>query len=309
MAERLIGIDLGGTSIKAVLLDTNGKILEQRSRDTSHQLEDPDHPDHWKTGIRTMVTEILEATGETELPIGLSAPGLPSEDHSRIAYMPGRFAGLEGLDWAWYLHTGKVYVTNDAQAALMAESYFGAGKGINNIVMLTLGTGVGGALLLDGKLYTGRLNRAGHLGHITLDTSGESGILNLPGTLEMAIGNATIRKRTKGRYNSTDELLKDHRKGVRPATEVWLESVKKLAIGLSSIINVISPDLVILGGGIAGAGKDLFEPLGKFMDDYEWRPGDEATPITRAVFENYAGAVGAACFAIYKLKQFKTQTQ
>ena len=81
------------------------------------------------------------------------------------------------------------------------------------------------------------------------------------------------------------------------ATEVWLKSVKKLAIGLASLTNILSPEMIILGGGITEAGKDLFEPLEKLMENYEWRTGGNKTEIVKAQYGDLAGAVGASCFA------------
>jgi glucokinase len=120
----------------------------------------------------------------------------------------------------------------------------------------------------------------------------------MPGSLEDAIGNCTLAKRTNGKFTSTGQLIEAHRKGDRFATEVWLKSVKKLAIGIASLTNILSPEMVILGGGITEAGDDLFVPLEGLMVNYEWRTGDNKTEIVKAQFGDLAGAVGAACFAV-----------
>ena len=164
--------------------------------------------------------------------------------------------------------------------------------------MLTLGTGVGGALLVDGKPYKGTFSKAGHFGHMVINCDGEPDITGIPGSLEDAIGNCSIEKRTLGKFSSTKELLKAYKNGDYFSAEVWLTSVKKLAIGLASISNILAPELIILGGGITEAGKDLFEPLEEFMDIYEWRPGCFKTHIIQAQYGDQSGAVGAACFAM-----------
>jgi glucokinase len=122
---------------------------------------------------------------------------------------------------------------NDAHAALMAEARFGAGKGLRNIVLLTLGTGVGGGILIEGKLYTGLGLMAGHLGHITIDASrDDTGITGSPGTLEQAIGNSTVSGRSSGRFGSTSELVDAFIKGDNFAMYVWLDSVRKLSLAI-----------------------------------------------------------------------------
>ncbi|MDD4190927.1 MAG: ROK family protein, partial [Mangrovibacterium sp.] len=170
--------------------------------------------------------------------------------------------------------------------------------------MLTLGTGVGGAVLADGKPYQGAFNKAGHIGHMVIDSDGDRDITGMPGSLEDAIGNCSIEKRTHGRFTSTQQLLEAYREGDYFAAEVWLTSVRKLAIGLASLTNILSPEMIVLGGGITEAGKDLFEPLEQYMPLYEWRAGGNKTEIVKARYGELAGAVGAACFAAEAGKAF-----
>ncbi|MCL4482385.1 MAG: ROK family protein [Bacteroidetes bacterium] len=291
MSNVSIGIDLGGTRIKAVAIDELGNILHRHYQPTN------DGDDSiWKTAIAVAVHEIQGRLQSSNTLVGISAPGLPNASNSAIAYMPGRLQGLENFDWTEFLKT-KTFVLNDAISAMMAEARFGAAKNKKNVVMLTLGTGVGGAILIDGKPYQGAFNKAGHIGHMVIDSEGDPNVIGMPGSLEDAIGNCSIAKRTDGKYSSTHQLLEAIKKGDGFAGEVWLTSIKKLAIGLASITNILSPEMIILGGGITEAGKDLFEPLGKFISNYEWRAGGNQTEIVKAQYGDLAGAVGAACFA------------
>src|SRR5207248_10157438 len=140
--------------------------------------------------------------------VGVSAPGLAAADRRCISHMPRRLQGLEGLDWTEFLGVGRpVPVLNDAHAALLGECWIGAAQGLQNVAMLTLGTGVGGAAMVDGKLLRGHVGRAGHLGHICLNPYGTPGITGTPGSLENAIGNCTIEERTLGRFRSTHDLV------------------------------------------------------------------------------------------------------
>ena len=248
--ETVIGIDLGGTRIKAVALDEVGNTQYQCSYPTNDGNDAV-----WKAAILETVRDIKDKIQCRDTVIGISAPGLPNKENTAIAFMPGRLQGLENFVWSDFLET-PTFVLNDAISAMMAEARFGAAKGHKNVVMITLGTGVGGAILIEGKPYQGSLNRAGHIGHIVIDSQGDRDIIGIPGSLEDAIGNCTIEKRTYGKYTSTDQLIEDYRKGDSFAAEVWLTSVKKLAIGIASLTNVLSPEVIILGGGITKANDD-----------------------------------------------------
>lgn len=291
MSEITIGIDLGGTRIKAVAIDSSGKIIHEEYRPTN------DGDDKvWKNAVKNAVKEIIKSLKITDPIVGISAPGLPNSDNSAIGFMPGRLQGLENFIWSDFL-LSNAYVLNDAVAAMMAEAKCGAAKNKKNVIMLTLGTGVGGGILIDGKPYQGAFQKAGHLGHLTLDSDGEPDIIGTPGSLEDAVGNCTIEKRSNGRFKDTDELVQAHRKGDVFATEVWLKSVDKLAVALGSLTNILSPETIILGGGITEANDELFKPLEELMAKYEWRTAGNRTKIVKAQFGDLAGAVGAASFA------------
>jgi len=291
MSKITIGIDLGGTRIKAVAIDNKGSILYHYNQPTN------DGDDTiWKKAVATAVKEIQIKTNEKKSFIGISAPGLPNADNTAIAYMPGRLQGLENFNWTKFLKT-QSFVLNDAISAMMAEAHYGVAAGRKNVVMITLGTGVGGAILIEGKPYQGAFNKAGHIGHMVIDSDGEPDIIGMPGSLEDAIGNCSIEERTGGKYTSTHQLLEDFRKGENFAQEVWLTSVNKLAIGLASLTNILSPEMIILGGGITSAGKDLFEPLEEYMRKFEWRTGGNKAEIVVSEYGDLSGAVGAACFA------------
>ena len=291
-----IGIDLGGTRIKAVAINNEGNVLHQVYADTNDGVDVV-----WKDAVATTVSDLLNRTGNRNTIIGISAPGLPDDDNKSIACMPGRMQGLENLIWKDFLQQ-PVSVINDGVAALMAEAKFGTAKGKKHVVMLTLGTGVGGAILIDGKPYQGAFNKAGHIGHMVINDEGDCDVTGMPGSLEECIGNCTIEKRSGGKFVSTREMLIAYRNGNTLAKEVWLKSVKHLAIGLASITNILSPQMIVLGGGITEAGNDLFEPLHQYMEQYEWRVLGKRTEIVKATYGDLAGAIGAACFAMNKME-------
>jgi len=289
-----IGIDLGATNIKLVVVTEDEKILESRSDPTQDTAEM-----RWAEHIKQMISAVETNLRAPAKWIGLAAPGLAARDHRRIAFMPGRLQGLENLDWTNFLQrSNPVTVLNDAHAALYGEHWLGAAAGFANALLLTLGTGVGGAILSRGELLTGTIGRAGHLGHICLDTNAPKDIVNTPGSIEMLIGDCTIRERGQGLFDSTKQLVDAHLAGNQVATEIWMKSIYELSCAIASLVNVLDPEAVIIGGGMSSAGEALFQPLQKFMDEVEWRPGGHRVKIVPAQLGDWAGALGAARFAM-----------
>jgi glucokinase len=299
-----IGVDLGGTNLKVAVVSEDGQILEHSMHET------PDEPACWGEMIRKKIRDVADARGSSANWIGLAAPGLAARDALSVANMSGKLRGLEGLNWTDLLQTSRpVPVLNDAHAALLGEHWVGAAVGYRNVALLTLGTGVGGAVLAEGRILKGHIGRAGHLGHISLNPDGNPDIVGTPGSLEQMIGNSTLAARSGGGFTSTRELVQAHLEGDAEATTIWLRSVYQLAAGLTSIINVLDPEVVIIGGGIALAGPALFEPLDRFMDKLEWRPLGNRVRIVPAALGDLAGALGAAYFAINWSEQDEQDSQ
>ena len=293
-ATYAIGIDLGGSSVKAVSATPAGETLSRHNLDF-----DSNKRMAWAEKISALVQQISQERGALPGCIGLSAPGLAAADGRSIACMPERLQGLEGLDWTEYLGASRtVPVLNDGHAALLGEAWVGAARGFQNVILLTLGTGVGGAAMVDGRLLRGHIGRAGHLGHLSLDPDGPPDCTSTPGSIETAIGNCTIQERSRGRFQATHDLIAAHWNGDAEATAIWLKSVKALAATVCSFINILDPEAVIIGGGIARAGKVLFEPLEKFLEPMEWRPGGHRAKILPAQLGEFAGAFGAASNAL-----------
>jgi predicted NBD/HSP70 family sugar kinase/uncharacterized phosphosugar-binding protein len=284
-----IGIDLGGTNVKLAAIDEQGQNLDRASFETR------DEPGGtWAARIRTEVQAHEARRGAR--PAGVATPGLPTPDYQSVAALEGRLAGLVGIVWKDLLETtATIRVLNDAQAALVGEAWKGAAAGYREVVLLTLGTGVGGGILSEGRLARGAIGRAGHVGHISLDPEGPAPATSpVPGALDAKIGNSTVAARTKGRFTQTRDLVAAHLAGDREASEVWLRSVRDLARGITSILNVVDPEIVVLGGGIAEAGPALFDPLQRFLETIEWRPLGKAVPVVPARLGEAAGALGAA---------------
>jgi glucokinase len=289
-----IGLDLGGTNIKGLVVSPTGRVIaERRSATISGGNRS------WLKNVDKVLSELRRAVNSGAGWIGVAAPGLPARDQRSIAFLPGRLRGLENLDWQKHFGVKHaVPVLNDAQAALLGEAWRGAAKGCQNVVLLTLGTGVGGAAMVDGHALRGHLGRAGHFGHLSLDPGGVRDIIGTPGSLEDLVGDCTLPARSANRFASTRDLVEAAQRGDPNAREIWRVSIRALAAGITSLVNALDPEVVILGGGIVQAGAMLFRPLARFMDEFEWRPNGAKVRIVPAKLRDRAGALGAAWQAL-----------
>lgn len=291
-----IGIDIGGTAIKAVAIKDDGEMLLQRSKPTN---DDPEAFRSWVDSAKSIVIELESEVGSPANSVGICAPGLADRQHRWISYLPVKLQGIEKFDWTQALGRPKqVPVVNDAHSALLGESWIGAAGGKQDVVLLTLGTGVGGAILSNGRLINGAIGRAGHLGHMSQDIDGEPSIANMPGAIEVMIGNATVSSRSEGKFDSTRDLVKAYEQGDSKASVIWLKSIRSLGCAIGSYINILDPEVVVLTGGITTAGDSLMQPLLKVMEEVEWRPGGHTVPLIFGKLDMWAGAVGAAYAAL-----------
>ena len=208
-----IGIDLGATNIKTLAVDERGDVLAERSDPTE------DGPDgKWASNVKHAVAAIEEKLGSAEH-IGVCSPGLIYPDERAVSWMVDRMTGTVDFEWQDFLkRERKVPVLNDGQAALLGEVWCGAAQGMQNVVALTLGTGVGGAIMVDGKLLKGHIGRAGQLGHVGVDANADHDLCNMPGGLDIMVGNATVADRTDGRFNDTSELVSAYKTGDETST-------------------------------------------------------------------------------------------
>lgn len=293
-----IGVDIGGTGVKAVGLSPEGRLCFETTR-----VFDAAKPMHFAESARDLVRELIAQQGVAPLALGVCAPGLAAADQRSVAILPNRLPGMEGLDWQTWLDTPiPVPVLNDAHAALLGEAWRGAARGHQNILLVTLGTGVGGAAMVDGRLLRGHSGKAGHVGHISLDPDGPPDICRTPGSLELAMGNGTIAERTGGRFATTHDLVQAWRDGDPAAARFWLKAVQALAAGVVSLANVLDPGIVVIGGGIAAAGDALFGPLRERVHAMEWRVAGGPLSIVPATLGDKAGAIGAARHALLSIK-------
>ncbi len=289
-----IGIDLGGTQVKGACFDLDSRELLAKSIV-------PTRDGELIAGKPAFVAQveylICELGGDSAEHIGISAPGVVNQDGKSIKFMPGRLSGLEHLNWSDVIGR-PVVVLNDAQAALIGERWQGSARNLNDVILLTLGTSVGGAVISGGRLLKGHNGRAGHLGHIPINYNASRSETGMPGSLACLIGNHNIVERTNGHYQSTHELIDAVRAGDEFAEKVWSESIRALAAGIAGLTNVFDPEAVIIGGGISEAWDEIETRLADFLDQYEWRPEGSGIKVIKAGLGEWAGVYGALANAM-----------
>jgi glucokinase len=298
-AQRVIGVDLGGTKIASGVVDRNGAVQ------TRHERKTP-------VGSQEELLAALDAVVEEQLADEVAAIGFGIP--SRIDQRSGRAISstnipLEGLDLRDRMHDRfglPVGIDNDANAATIAEWRFGAGRGVEHMVMLTLGTGVGGGLILGGRPYRGSIGAGAELGHMVIDYDGPpcQGTCNGHGHLEvLASGTAanTVAASLSGGGGSR-ELVERAQRGDEEAVSALAEIGRRLGAALVTIVNVFDPELIVIGGGFAaGAGELVLAPARELALRESLAPLNELLRIVAAELGPEAGLVGAGLVAFEAL--------
>lgn len=301
-----IGIDFGGTTIKSALV-RDGQIVQRGSIIDTQKCATPDEV------IDAVVKVIQELQGgNSEIGhVGIGLPGIVDSVDGvvhELTNVPGwRRVALRGL---LQERTGlRVAIENDANAMAYGEWKYGAAKNGQHVVCITLGTGVGGALILDGKLHRGAQLGAGEIGHMSIDYRGIKGPYGNLGGLEEYVGNQQIAERAAERYQAAGQpksaqectpadLAQAATAGDPIAKEVWEEVGTELGAALSSVIWILNPDTIVIGGGVARAGALVFDPIERTIQQRTIRIFHENLRIVPAVLGNDAGIIGAATLAV-----------
>ncbi len=295
-APQVLGIDLGGTAIKLGRFTQDGICLQTLRLPTPQ----PATPE---AVLVAMVAAIAEIDPERKaVAIGVGTPG-PADATGRIARVAINLSGWQDVPLADWLEakTGRpTVIANDANCAGLGEAWLGAGRWYRNLILLTLGTGVGGAIILDGKLFVGHHGTAGELGLITLSPDGPPCNSGNQGSLEQYVSVQAIRRRTG---MEPDELGAMAVAGDPKALEFWQQYGQDLGAGLASLIYVLTPEAIVIGGGVS-ASADFFFPSVQAEIERRVLPSSRAgLQLLRAELGNQAGMVGAAKLA-WQLLQF-----
>ena len=288
----IIGVDVGGTYIKSALLDDNGKILK-RGREKTEAHEGP------LTVIKNIKSSIASVWEAGVVSIGIGMPGLVDMS-TGVVRIPPNFKDWDEVNLREPIEDAfkvNVFIGNDANNYALGEWQFGAGRGYENLVVLTLGTGIGGALILNGRLYVGSLYAAAELGHMTIEIDGPQCNCGNRGCVESFIGTPYFLKRAglllKKNFSEVKELYDMAVNGNKLALELFKEYGRYLGVAITNYIHIFDPDVVILGGGVSNA-FELFKD--SMFEEIEKRvmkiPGREAN-VKRALLGDDAGILGS----------------
>ena len=312
-----IGIDLGGTNIAAGLVNEKGEIVKKLSVPTNADRA----AEEIAADIARLCHGLCEDGGISAsdvLSVGIASPGIADDESGMVIYannLPFRNFPIRKLVSEGF-YNKPVHIANDANAAALGEAAFGAANGTNNSIMITLGTGVGGGIIIDKKIYCGSNGAGGELGHIVIEYQGRPCSCGRRGCWEAYSSATALIKMTKekleechaaGRPTIMDELVAKKgkvsgitafaamREGDAAGKEVVDMYLSYLAVGLANIVNIFQPEVISLGGGISNEGQSLVDALVPLIQKEQYG-GDivKVADIKIAKLGNDAGIIGAA---------------
>lgn len=310
-----IGVDLGGTNIVSAIVNYQGEIVNSLKVPTLAE-----------RGKEATIKKIIEAihknivqssvAPDNIIGIGIGAPGPLDIKRGIINFAPN-LPGWRDVPLRKILEDEfniKVVLENDANAAAWGERYFGAGQGVNNLVCFTLGTGIGGGIIIDGKIYHGNNYGAAELGHMTVNKDGPRCNCGNYGCLEAYSSATGIKNRIKNRikegikskflnFDNDDELFESlrlklifetARKGDKLTKSVVEEAISYLGIAIANIANILNPEMVVLVGGITNEGDKLLIPLKREVRKRAFYSNYKSLKIVIGKLDGNAGVLGAA---------------
>ena len=314
-----IGIDLGGTNIAVGLVNENYEIVVKRSTPTKAQRP----ADEIAADMAALCVKVCEEKGITVADvenIGIATPGVANSETGAVEYACNlpfrRYPLAPKIAQILGVSADKVKLANDANAAAWGEAVAGAAKGSTNSVMITLGTGVGGGIIVDNKIYTGFNFAGAELGHIVIEIDGVPCGCGRRGCWEAYSSATALIRMTnekiaeyekEGKYTSMSSVervsgrtaCEAMRAGDKAGKEVYDKYIKYLASGLGNIINIFQPEIISLGGGVSNEGQSLIDDLLPLVRKEQYGEGivEKLTDLRIAKLGNDAGIIGAALLA------------
>lgn len=312
--DKIIAIDLGGTTAKLAIVSIKGEILQKWSVKTLILNGGQAIVPNLIESIQERM-ELYQLTPTDFLGIGMGSPG--TVNHIELTV-----TGAYNLNWQGTINVGEqfkeafdlpFYLDNDANIAALGEQRYGSGENASDVVMVTLGTGVGGGIIVDGKIVHGHTGAAGEIGHMTIDkdsgipcTCGKIGCLE---ALASATGLMNLTREYSEEYSGDSKIKQRIDNGDELSAKDIFESAEQqdvfakhvveqfgeyLGLGCSHIVNMVNPAKIILGGGVAQAGEYLRELVARYCDEYIFPALKGKTDIVIASLGNDAALLGAA---------------
>lgn len=310
-----IGVDLGGTKVKLGIVTSEGRIIKKLSIPT---LAD-EGVDRSINQIKKGIKLLLKGNKKLISGIGIGSPGVVSLKKGTVENPPN----LPG--WG-KVHLGRIinkefslptFVENDANAAAIGELIYGAGKKLDSFVMVTLGTGVGGGVIHNKKLFRGDFGGAGEIGHVTIDMNGPNCNCGSKGCLETYLGNNYMinnvkKELSKNKKTLIFDLVDNNLKNLTPkiiheaslqddeySINIINDLGRKLGYGLASIVNVFDVSNIVIGGGVSGFGRPLFKSTKDSVKERVLTPIKPRVKVLQAKLKNNAGIKGASSLVFY----------
>ena len=318
----VLGIDLGGTKILTAVTNSQGKML---SRD--HSITPANE------GQEAVVESILESTDRaldqagitaTNIDvIGVGAPGL-SNPETGILFTSPHLPGWHDVPLRDIIEKGlgkKAFLINDANAAALGELHFGAGRGARNFIYITVSTGIGGGIIIDGKIYTGSTGTAGELGHMVIDDDGPSCNCGNKGCWETLASGTALAKEARHRIKrgartsilelaggdlekiNAEAIHQAAQAGDNLAGELIARSAYYLGVGLANLVNIFNPEIIVIGGGLSNIGDMLLQPAFEEAGRRAFKQSFQAVSFARAELGRNSGVLGAAIFALERMRE------
>ncbi|MBP2018400.1 glucokinase [Symbiobacterium terraclitae] len=319
-SDYLLGIDIGGTKLAVGVVTRDGRVVAQERIPTQAN----QGPDMVIARVQELCRTVVRKAGitwEQVLACGVGCGGPLDIKRGRVMNPPNLPGWLDvplvqTLEEAF----GRpVYLDNDANAAALGEHRFGAGRGVRNMVYLTISTGIGGGLIFGGRLYSGENGNAGEIGHMSLNVNGRPCNCGGRGCLEAYASGTSIAARAREAVEAGESsLLTDLAgspdaisgetvkeallRGDALARRIWDETMEILGAGLANVINIFNPQRIVLGGGITNYGDLLFVPVRRIALARAMRPLASAVEIVPAELGNDVGILGAAAVVLERLE-------
>lgn len=311
MAKERIGIDVGGTNVKIALVDNKGKIIYSNSIPTRAEMG----YEYTINNMKEAITELIKETKSDPKNIESIGFGFPGQiDYQKgIVRLAPNIPGWVDVPIAEIMEKEfgiPTRVDNDVRCAALGELNYGAGQGCENLICITVGTGIGSGLVINGKLVRGASNAAGEIGHIKLDMNGgplcgcgDRGCLEAfasgPSIVAMAEeyikGGKSTKYRELANPDITPYIVSEAAKQGDPvAKRIFTIVGEYIGIGLASVVNLLNPEKIIIGGGVAAAGDLLLTPIKESLIKRAMPIAGSAVEIVPAQLGNSAGVIGAS---------------
>jgi glucokinase len=308
LGNYVIGIDLGGTNLKAGIVERDGKITHRLSIKTNYNADSQAISNQ----IFELIDEIIKDAHVKKsdiIGVGLGSPGLIDKKGETIIFSPNlpRWRNIPIKRLVIERFSMPCVLENDANAAAWGEKWVGAGKDVNSLVMLTLGTGIGGGIVIDNKLWRGANNVAAEIGHMIIHMDGPKCSCGNNGCIEAyASATAMVRRFKESLKGGASSSLKDSREitakmindaafqGDRASLDIIEETGRYLGIALVNVMHILNPEMIVLTGGMIGSGELLMNPIRQVTKQKAFEASYRDTKIVFSQLGNDAGIIGAA---------------